>query len=229
MSTSRIVKPLAIYHEHPDWFKPLFAELERRGIAYERLDAASHSYDPSEDADDVPYSLVFNRASPSAYLRGHAQSTFYTLHWLRHLERLGIPTLNGSAVYAFELSKASQLDLLHSLGLPYPRSRAINNPQQAVRAACKLQTQICCRWEGREVSASIGVVAFDGGRELTSSAVMVAADIALYEAKDTGRGRVARYSGRRSANLGWVTRIRRALDEQRLVLEAQPILDLRVG
>ena len=40
-------KPLAIYHEHPDWFKPLFAELERRGIPYERLDAASHSFDPS--------------------------------------------------------------------------------------------------------------------------------------------------------------------------------------
>src|SRR5436853_1406720 len=134
MTATRADKPLAIYHEHPDWFKPLFAELERRGISYERLDAASHSYDPSEDADDVPYSLVFNRASPSAYLRGHAQSTFYTLHWLRHLERLGIPTVNGSAVYSLELSKASQLDLLHSLGLPYPRARAINRPAGAVQA-----------------------------------------------------------------------------------------------
>jgi glutathione synthase/RimK-type ligase-like ATP-grasp enzyme len=134
MSTFRTDKPLAIYHEHPDWFKPLFAELERRGLPYARLDAASHSYDPSETAEDVPYSLVFNRASPSAYLRGHAQSTFYTLHWLRHLERLGIPTVNGSAVYAFELSKASQLDLLESLGLPFPRSRAINNPERAVPA-----------------------------------------------------------------------------------------------
>jgi glutathione synthase/RimK-type ligase-like ATP-grasp enzyme len=135
MSTTRIEKPLAIYHEHPDWFKPLFAELDRRGLPYERLDAASHSFDPSELAEDVPYSLVFNRASPSAYLRGHAQSTFYTLHWLRHLERLGIPTVNGSAVYALELSKASQLDLLNSLGLPYPRARAINDPRVAVRAA----------------------------------------------------------------------------------------------
>jgi glutathione synthase/RimK-type ligase-like ATP-grasp enzyme len=132
MSTTRSQQPLAIYHEHPDWFKPLFAELDRRGLPYERLDAAAHSFDPSESADDVPYSLVFNRASPSAYLRGHAQSTFYTLHWLRHLERLGIPTVNGSAVYSLELSKASQLDLLHSLGLPYPRARAINNPSRAV-------------------------------------------------------------------------------------------------
>lgn len=133
-TTAQPEKPLAIYHEHPDWFKPLFAELERRGVPYERLDAASHSYDPSESADDIPYSLVFNRASPSAYLRGHAQSTFYTLHWLRHLERLGIPTVNGSIVYSLELSKASQLDLLHSLGLPYPRARAINSAEGAVSA-----------------------------------------------------------------------------------------------
>ena len=135
MSTTRTEKPLAIYHEHPDWFKPLFAELDRRDIPYERLDAASHSFDPSEGAEDIPYALVFNRASPSAYLRGHAQSTFYTLHWLRHLERLGIPTVNGSAVYALELSKASQLDLLRSLGLPFPLARAINDPRRAVDAA----------------------------------------------------------------------------------------------
>ena len=135
MSTDHPSRPLAIYHEHPDWFKPLFAELERRGLPFERLDAAAHRFDPAEQIADVPYSLVFNRASPSAYLRGHAQTTFYTLHWLRHLERLGVPTVNGSIVYALELSKVSQLDLLESLALPYPRSRAINNPSQAVAAA----------------------------------------------------------------------------------------------
>jgi len=127
------MQPIAIYHEHPDWFKPLFAELERRGLPYVRLDASAHAFDPSED--DVPYSLVVNRASPSAYLRGHRQSTFHTLHWLRHLERIGIPVVNGSQVYAFELSKASQLDLLEELGLPYPRSRAINDASRAVEAA----------------------------------------------------------------------------------------------
>lgn len=125
--------PIAIYHEHPDWFRPLFAELERRDIPFVRLDAAAHSYDPGER--EVPYSLVFNRASPSAYLRGHAQTTFYTLHWLKHLERFGVPVVNGSEAYALELSKATQLDLLDSLGLPYPRSRVINDPTQAPKAA----------------------------------------------------------------------------------------------
>src|SRR6478672_9174225 len=101
MSITRTDKPLAIYHEHPDWFRPLFTELDRRGIAYERLDAAAHSFDPAER--DVPWSLVFNRASPSAYTRGHGGSTFYTLDWLRHLDRLGVPVVNGAAVYEMEI------------------------------------------------------------------------------------------------------------------------------
>src|SRR5256885_13638508 len=97
MSTTRPEQPLAIYHEHPDWFKPLFTELERRGIPYERPDPAPHSFDPSETVEDGPVFVVFNRASPSAYLRGHAQSTVYSLHLLRHLQPVGIPTGNGTA------------------------------------------------------------------------------------------------------------------------------------
>jgi len=129
--------PIAIYHEHPDWFKPLFTELERRGVPYVRLDAAAHAFDPAER--ELPYSLVFNRASPSAYLRGHRQTTFHTLHWLRHLERLGVPVVNGSTVYSFELSKASQLDLLTEFRLPSPRAIAINDPSRAVDAASRLR------------------------------------------------------------------------------------------
>ncbi len=125
-------KPIAVYHEHPDWFRPLFAELERRGIAYERLDAAAHLFDPAETS--APWSLVFNRASPSAYLRNHAQTTFHTLHWLRHLEGIGVPVVNGAQAYAYELSKATQLDLLRELGLPFPKARVINHPSRAVEA-----------------------------------------------------------------------------------------------
>lgn len=124
---------IAIYHEHPDWFRPLFAELDRRGQEYVRLDAAAHGYDPAEMS--VPYSLVVNRASPSAYLRGNRQSTFHTLHWLRHLERLGVPVVNGAAAYEMETSKALQLDVLAELGLPFPATRVINSASRAVEAA----------------------------------------------------------------------------------------------
>ena len=155
------ILPIAIYHEHPDWFKPLFAELDRRGIPYERLDAASHSFDPSEGRDDIPYSLVFNRASPSAYLRGHAQTTFYTQHWLRHLERLGVPVVNGADVYALELSKATQLDLLNALGLPYPRSRAINNPARAVDAAREARLRYPVLVKANVGGSGAGIVRYD--------------------------------------------------------------------
>jgi glutathione synthase/RimK-type ligase-like ATP-grasp enzyme len=130
-------KPIAIYYEHPDWFKTLFDEMDRRELPYVRLDAASHVWDPAEE--ESPYSAVVNRASPSAYLRGHAQSTFHTLHWLKHLERLGVPVVNGSRVYTAELSKALQLDMLEELGLPYPRARVINHVSAAIAASTGLR------------------------------------------------------------------------------------------
>jgi len=155
--SSHATHPIAVYHEHPDWFRPLFAELERRGIPHVRLDAASHRFDPSESA--APYSLVVNRASPSAYLRAHAQSTFYTLHWLRHLERLGVPVVNGARVYALELSKASQLDLLEELGLPYPRASVINDPGQAPAAASTLRFPVLVK--ANVGGSGAGIVRYD--------------------------------------------------------------------
>ena len=69
-------RPIAVYHEHPDWFRPLFAELDRRGLPYVRIDPRAHVYDPA--ARDPEYSLLFNRMSPSAHLREGVQGTFFT-------------------------------------------------------------------------------------------------------------------------------------------------------
>lgn len=154
---SKTDKPIAIYHEHPDWFKPLFKELDKRGTPYARIDAASHRFDPSET--ESPYSLVFNRASPSAYLRGHAQSTFHTLHWLRHLERLHVPVVNGSHVYAYELSKASQLDLLAELDLPFPRALSVNSPAQVLDAARELHYPVLVK--ANIGGSGAGIVRYD--------------------------------------------------------------------
>lgn len=157
--------PIGIYYEHPDWFKPLFATLDRRGVPFERIDAASHVYDPSASAQQ--WSLVVNRASPSAYLRGHAQSTFHTLHWLGHLERLGTPVVNGSEVYALELSKATQLDLLTSLGLPYPASRAINNPERAIEAARALRYPVLVK--ANVGGSGAGITRYDSEQSLAAA------------------------------------------------------------
>jgi glutathione synthase/RimK-type ligase-like ATP-grasp enzyme len=124
---------IAIFYEHPEWFTPLFAELDRRGVLYDRLLAHEHGFDPAEDRS--PYALIVNRMSPSAYLRGHTQAIFYTLHYLAHLKAIGANVLNGYDAYVYEFSKARQLGLLHRLGLRYPRARVINEPAQALTAA----------------------------------------------------------------------------------------------
>lgn len=158
--------PIAIYYEHPDWFKPLFAELDRRGVAYTRIDATSHSYDPSEKT--APYSLVFNRASPSAYMRGHGQVTFHTLSWLRHLERIGVPVVNGAAVYEMETSKALQLEILEELGLPYPRARVINDAAQAAEAARELRFPVIVK--ANIGGSGAGITRFDDAASLDAAA-----------------------------------------------------------
>jgi glutathione synthase/RimK-type ligase-like ATP-grasp enzyme len=166
---------IAIYHEHPDWFRPLFAELDRRGIPYTRLDAAAHTYDPAER--EVPYSLVFNRASPSAYLRGHRQSTFHTLHWLRHLERLRVPVVNGADAYVMETSKALQLDVLEELGIPYPRARVINDASVAVAAARGLRYPVLVK--ANIGGSGAGIERFDSEAQLAAAAAAGALDLGV--------------------------------------------------
>ena len=126
-------RPLAVYYEHPDWFRPLFAELERRGVPDAPLHVTEHSYDPGDWA--LRYGLVFNRMSPSAYLRDQASALFYTLHALAHLEQTGVRVINGAQAYRVELAKEFQLTLLKSLGLPFPAARVIHDPCQAPGAA----------------------------------------------------------------------------------------------
>ena len=41
---------LGIFYEHPDWYRPLFDELDRRGVPYDALHAGAHRYDPADAA-----------------------------------------------------------------------------------------------------------------------------------------------------------------------------------
>jgi hypothetical protein len=156
--------PIGIYYEHPDWFRPLFAELDRRGTPYVLMDAARHSYDAT-GGDARALALVFNRMSPSAYLRGRAHSILYTLSYLAHLEYLGVRVVNGLAAFRVETSKALQLALLKSLGLPFPPSRVINHADEALEAAEGLRFPVV-------VKANIGgsganIVRFDRMEDLS--------------------------------------------------------------
>jgi len=128
------MNPIGIYYEHPRWFLPVFAELDRRGIPYQRLDATRHHFAILPNGEQT-FGLIFNRMSPSAWTRGHSQSIFYTLSYLDHLEKTGTRVVNGSHAFRVETSKALQLTMLESLGLPYPRSAVINHPSEAAAAA----------------------------------------------------------------------------------------------
>jgi glutathione synthase/RimK-type ligase-like ATP-grasp enzyme len=128
-------KTIAIYFEHPEWFRPLFAELDRRDIWYMKLDSSRHSYDVTEPQ---PYALLFNRMSASAYLREHAQGIFFTRDFLRHVENNGTRVINGSCAFGYEISKAAQLSLFHSLGVPFPRTRVVNCLERLRRHASEI-------------------------------------------------------------------------------------------
>jgi glutathione synthase/RimK-type ligase-like ATP-grasp enzyme len=133
MATTQTQKPLAIYYEHPDWFRPLFSELDRRGTPYVKLHVETHRWDDAEPTS--PYGVVLNRMSPSAYLRGRGPQIFTTGGFLAHAEERGVRVVNGSAAWQTEISKADQLELLQELGLPHPKANVIRDPKDAPAAA----------------------------------------------------------------------------------------------
>jgi glutathione synthase/RimK-type ligase-like ATP-grasp enzyme len=120
---------LVVLFEHPEWQKPLWAALDRRGVHYAALDLKRAAFDP----DAVPAApLYFNQASPSAYVRGHTRAVPLALSLMRSLELGGARVLNGSPAFLLELSKSAQAALLRRLGIPHPRSLAFNDPETAL-------------------------------------------------------------------------------------------------
>jgi hypothetical protein len=126
-------KPIGVLYERPEWFKPLFAELDRRAVAYEAIHAAGHVFDPGDHESRYP--LLVNRMSPSPWRRGHAHAIFHTLHYRAYLDEIGANVLNGYRAFAVEVSKSRQCALFARLGLRYPRARVINDPTRAAAAA----------------------------------------------------------------------------------------------
>ncbi|HET7121572.1 MAG TPA: bifunctional diguanylate cyclase/phosphodiesterase [Solirubrobacterales bacterium] len=100
-------------------------------------------------------------------------------------------------------------------------------PEQARAAAQRLIELI--RERGKPaVGASVGIASFGGtAEEVTAEGLMIAADIALCEAKEEGGGRAVDSATGPNRKLAWGERIREAIDERRLLVYAQPIFDLR--
>ncbi|WP_448505793.1 EAL domain-containing protein [Immundisolibacter sp.] len=106
-------------------------------------------------------------------------------------------------------------------------------PEKAFQIASELLASICdfrFRYGERSftVGASIGVVPVSASAA-SAAELMVEADLACYTAKDLGRNRIHLFRhgdadlARRRSEMQWATELRDALDEQRLLLYAQPI------
>ncbi len=86
---------------------------------------------------------------------------------------------------------------------------------------------------GKGVTASIGIASFEECKGLTADEMMVSADIAMYDAKEHGRDRIAHYTTeehsepRIESHMRWAAEISDALAEGRFELVAQPIVPLR--
>src|SRR5438270_10009144 len=126
-------KPLAILYEHPSWFEPLFAALERRGISYAQIQLTGHSFDP--EACDPPAPLILSRVAQSGFLREPEHPIFYAASVLDHWARSGAQVLNGAEVLAIDSSKARQLSLIASLGLAVPKTRIVHRTKDLAAAA----------------------------------------------------------------------------------------------
>ena len=124
---------LAILYEHPLWFEPLFAALDRRGVSYLKVPLTDHVFDPAGGAPPAP--VVFSRVAMSGFLREPEHPIFYAQALLDHWRRQGARVLNGPEVLAIDSSKARQLSLIASLGHAVPKTRVVHRAQDLPTAA----------------------------------------------------------------------------------------------
>ena len=115
-STMAKVDPeLVVLYEHPQWQRPLFEALERRGVSFAAFDLKSGVF---SDRDVPDGRLYFNQASPSAYVRGNTRAVPFALALIEDLESRGRRVLNGSKAFRIELSKITQVGLMRRLNIP---------------------------------------------------------------------------------------------------------------
>jgi glutathione synthase/RimK-type ligase-like ATP-grasp enzyme len=124
---------LAILYEHPLWFEPLFAALDRRGIAYSKIRLDDHHFDPASTEPPAP--VVLSRVAMSGFLREHEHGTFYAEALLAHWQRLGARVLNGADLLAVDSSKARQLSTISGLGYAIPETRIVHRARDLVPAS----------------------------------------------------------------------------------------------
>jgi hypothetical protein len=129
------VPDLAILYEHPDWFRPLFATLDARGIDYAAL-TPDGDWNPADPTPPAP--VVLNRIAMSSFLRAGEHPIFHATALLDHWARGGARVVNDAAVLAIDSSKARQLSLIAGLGLAIPATRVVHRAADVPAAAAQI-------------------------------------------------------------------------------------------
>jgi glutathione synthase/RimK-type ligase-like ATP-grasp enzyme len=160
------MKPsLAVLFEHPTWFEPLFAALERRGIPTRRIRLTDHSFDPADPA--IPAPLVLSRVAMSGFLRDSEHGIFYAQALLALWEGNGARVLNGPSVLAIDASKARQLSLIAGLGLATPITRVVHRAQDLLSAAQGMAYPLLVK--ANIGGSGAGIVRYSSREELAAS------------------------------------------------------------
>lgn len=135
------MQPFVISHQHPDWIKPLFVALEKRGIIYKTENPARHYF---AIEDKTPrYGIFFNSMSPDVYLKNcGVQEIFHILSHLKHLENHCVRVINGYRAFAHETSKSLQLILMQQLGIKHPKTHVASDVLQMEAASTGLRFPI---------------------------------------------------------------------------------------
>jgi len=157
---------LAFLYEHPQWFAPIFGELTRRGVAFDKIFIPEHFYEVG--ALPPSFKVLFNRMSPSANSRQLGSGIFHSLAYLEHLELQGVRVINGAKAFRYEISKAAQHSLLKSLNLRFLPSRVIHAAAQAVAAAEGLRYPIIVK--ANIGGSGQGITRFNSKQELAAAA-----------------------------------------------------------
>ncbi|MDO6415024.1 alpha-L-glutamate ligase [Sphingomonas sp. BIUV-7] len=155
---------LAILYEHPVWFQPLFAALDRRGVDYAAL-RPDGGFDPADATAPAP--VILSRIAMSAFLREAEHPIFWTGALLAQWERAGARVLNGPAALAIDTSKARQLSLVSGLGLAIPKTRVVHRAADVADAADAVGFPLVVK--ANIGGAGAGIVRFDTRDELRAA------------------------------------------------------------
>jgi len=157
---------IAILYEHPQWFKPLFAELDRRDVRYDKIHINGHYFDPCDHV--FPYSLMVNRVSAYPSTTSVPGVVLYVKQYLALLEHHGVRVINGWRSYEAGTSKALQMSIFSQMGLNTPKSRVIHDAGQAVAAAGGLHYPVLVK--PNVGGSGAGIVLFNTPGELSRAA-----------------------------------------------------------